>query len=52
LENLRGLCKKMFNDNADLKKEWGGGKIGIKSQHRVDKKVKAVEQEIATKANA
>ena len=49
---MKQLCRKLFNDNAELKKEWGGGKVGIKSQHKVQKKVKAVEQELATKAQA
>jgi len=52
MENLKSLCRKKFNDNMDLKKEWGGGKVGIKSQHRVEKKVRAVESELAQKAQA
>lgn len=42
----------MFNDNVDLKKEWGGGQVGIKSQHKIQKKTKAVEMEIAKRAQA
>lgn len=52
LENLKTLCKKQFNDNHDLKKEWGGGKLGIKSQHKIEKQKKAVEAELAQKAQA
>jgi len=42
----------MYIDNVDMKRQWGGGKVGIKSTHRVEKKTKAVEQEMAAKANA
>lgn len=41
-----------FNDNADLRKEWGGGKLGAKSQKKVDRQKRAIEQEIAQKAQA
>ena len=46
------LCRRQFNDNVDLKKEWGGGKRGLKSEHSIQKKTKAVEAELAQKAQA
>lgn len=52
MENLKTLCKKQFNDNAELKKEWGGGKLGMKSEHKIEKQKKAVEAELAQKAQA
>ena len=52
MDNLKTLFKSKFNDNVDLKKEWGGGKLGIKSQHKIEKQKKAVEAELAQKAQA
>jgi large subunit ribosomal protein L7Ae len=51
-DNLKQTCKKQFNDNVDLRKEWGGAKVGIKSQHKLGKQKKVVEKEIAQKADA
>lgn len=34
-----------YNDNDDLRKTWGGGKIGLKSTHRRVALAKALEQE-------
>jgi len=28
--------KNQFNDNANLRKVWGGGILGSKSQHKID----------------
>ena len=49
---MKQLCKKEFNDNVDIRKEWGGSKVGIKSQHKLNRQTKAVEQEVAQKAQA
>jgi len=43
--------KAAFNENAHLKKNWGGGKIGAKSTHQRELKQKAVEKEALKKAN-
>eukprot|EP00918_Siedleckia_nematoides_P018428 GHVU01039382.1.p1 GENE.GHVU01039382.1~~GHVU01039382.1.p1 ORF type:complete len:263 (-),score=62.57 GHVU01039382.1:253-1041(-) len=46
------LCKNFraeFNDNIDLRRRWGGGVMGIKSQHMEARKLKAVEIEAAKK---
>jgi len=48
------LCKSFrnqFNDNANLKKTWGGGILGLKSQSKIDKRQAAMEQEALKKAN-
>lgn len=34
-----------FNDNAETKSKWGGGKIGIKSTHKVEYNEKQIEKE-------
>ena len=52
MENLRTIFRKKYNDNVDMKRVWGGGEVGIKSQHKRDKKTHAVEAELATKAQA
>lgn len=39
-----------FNDNSQLRKDWGGGHIGIKSQHQKDLRAKALEREALKKA--
>jgi large subunit ribosomal protein L7Ae len=52
LDNLKNICKKLFNDNIEIRREWGGAKVGIKSQHKIGKHKKAVEQEIAQKADS
>jgi hypothetical protein len=50
LQNLQDLCRKNYNKNTELKKEWGGGEVGIKSRHREARKTKIAEEELATKA--
>ena len=40
-----------FNDNADLRKKWGGGILGLKSQHKIDQRTAALEKEAMKKAN-
>jgi large subunit ribosomal protein L7Ae len=39
-----------FNDSDTLRKTWGGGVLGVKSQHKEDKKKKAIEAEALKKA--
>lgn len=38
-----------FNDNMDLRKRWGGGIMGMKSQHITAKKEKILAAEAAKK---
>lgn len=50
---LEAQCKNyraMFNDNADLRRRWGGGQLGIKSQHAQEKKQKLIDAELRKKA--
>merc|ERR1719420_1065761 len=45
---LEALCKNFraqFNDNADIKRKWGGGIMGIKSQHVTQARDKATMAE-------
>jgi len=48
---LQTNFKAQFNDNTTLKKHWGGGIMGIKNQHMMDKRRKVAEIELAKKAN-
>merc|ERR1712070_975421 len=41
LESLRTNFKTQFNDNASLRRTWGGGVMGIKNQHMMAKREKA-----------
>ena len=50
---LEAQCKNyraMFNDNGDLRRRWGGGQLGIKSQHAQEKKQKLIDAELRKKA--
>merc|ERR1719222_1846586 len=38
-----------FNDNADLRRRWGGGIMGIKSQHITQRRERAIQAEQAKK---
>jgi hypothetical protein len=40
-----------FNENDNLRKHWGGGIMGIKNQHKMLKREKLREIEMAKKAN-
>jgi large subunit ribosomal protein L7Ae len=40
-----------YNDNLNLRKHWGGGVMGIKNVHKMDKRQKALDVELAKKAN-
>jgi len=50
LKNLEDLCRKNYNENVELRKEWGGGQVGIKSRHKEARRIKIAEEELATKA--
>merc|ERR1712098_33973 len=45
LENLSNTFQEAFNDNVDLRRRWGGGVMGLKSQHVTAKKQKIKEVE-------
>jgi large subunit ribosomal protein L7Ae len=39
-----------FNDNEAVKRTWGGGVLGLKSQHVEDRKKRVIEAEALKKA--
>merc|ERR1712139_456352 len=49
LDTLVNNFKAMFNDNAEVRKKWGGGIMGIKSQHVMQRREKAIQAEQAKK---
>lgn len=51
LSTFASSFKAAYNDNESLKRTWGGGIMGIKSQHREEAKQKAKDQEALRKAN-
>ena len=48
-EKLCENFKASFNDNADHRRRWGGGIMGMKSQHKTAKIQKAKDAEEAKK---
>jgi len=50
LESYIKNFRAAFNENSQLKKDWGGGHVGIKSQHQKDLRAKALEKEALKKA--
>merc|ERR1740129_1454134 len=51
LDSLANNFKAQFNENAEVKKRWGGGIMGIKSQHVMQRREKALQLEQAKKMN-
>jgi large subunit ribosomal protein L7Ae len=49
LELLKSLGTEKYNDNPELLRKWGGGKMGLKTQAKLDKRAKAVAIEEAKK---
>merc|ERR1712228_644166 len=49
LDTLMNNFKAQFNENADIRKKWGGGIMGIKSQHVMQRREKALQAEQAKK---
>lgn len=50
LDNLCKAFRAQYNDNVELRRQWGGGVMGLKSQHAKEKKEKAIALEAAKKA--
>jgi len=48
-DGLVSSFKGMFNDNAETRRKWGGGIMGIKSQHVMQKRERAIQMEQAKK---
>jgi len=49
LDTLANNFKAQFNDNAEHRRRWGGGIMGIKSQHVMQRRERAVQMEQAKK---
>jgi large subunit ribosomal protein L7Ae len=49
LEKLADNLKAQFNDNAEVRRRWGGGIMGIKSQHVTQRRERAIQIEQAKK---
>merc|ERR1712118_619986 len=49
LDTLSTNFKAQFNDNAEVRRRWGGGIMGIKSQHVMQRREKAIQIEQAKK---
>jgi len=49
LDTLANSFKAQFNDNTDVRRKWGGGIMGIKSQHVMQRREKAIQAEQAKK---
>jgi len=49
LSDLTTVCKDTFNKNPEIKKSWGGGKLGPKSVALQRKRAKALAKEEASK---
>jgi large subunit ribosomal protein L7Ae len=50
LDKVRENAMARFNDNVTLRKKWGGGKMGLKTERFLEKRAKAVAAEAAKKA--
>merc|ERR1719469_1254391 len=51
LDTLANNFKAQFNENAEVRRRWGGGIMGIKSQHIMQRREKALQLEQAKKMN-
>merc|ERR1711920_492265 len=49
LDTIANNMKAQFNDNELVRKKWGGGTMGIKSQHVMQRREKAIQIEQAKK---
>ena len=49
LNLLKNLAQEKYNDNPELIRKWGGGKMGLKTQAKLDKRAKAMAAEEAKK---
>jgi len=48
LEQISSAAKSTFNDKRD--RTWGGGIMGLKTQKRLEAREKAIQAELAKKA--
>lgn len=49
LDTLGGNFRAQFNDNMDTRRRWGGGIMGVKSQHVMARRERAIQVEQAKK---
>merc|ERR1711920_207586 len=49
LDTIASNMNAMFNENAEVRRRWGGGIMGIKSQHVMQRREKAIQIEQAKK---
>lgn len=49
LQSIRGQSLDKYDD---MKKTWGGGAVGIKSQHKIQKRKAAIQKEVIQKLSA
>merc|ERR550537_410565 len=49
LDTLANNFKAQFNENGESRRRWGGGIMGIKSQHVTQRREKAIQMEQAKK---
>jgi len=47
--NIAGLARELFNDNAEHRRQWGGGLLSGKSGHVLAKRQKAISREQRSK---
>jgi len=52
LANLVGVARELFNDNAEHRKQWGGGKIGQKSAAAIAKRQRIIAKELQARQKA
>merc|ERR1719409_1262837 len=50
LEKLANNFKGLYNENTEVRRKWGGGIMGVKSQHITSRREKALAIEQAKKA--
>lgn len=50
LESVTTMARAQFNDNADALRKWGGGKVGLKTQRKLEKREALIREELAKKA--
>jgi len=50
LKTLADMAKELFNDNADIRKQWGGGTLGPKRLALIAKRQRIIAAEIAQRA--
>jgi len=52
LANMVTYVRARYNDNVDHRRQWGGGKLGIKARARIDKQKRLIAKEEKLRAKA